>query len=154
MGLDLLGTTGLLVGGEWARGASLLPVRDKYTGEILAQVQEPSPDQVAAALASAAAAVREELAVPVRAAILRRAADHLASRREEIIANYVAETGFTPTDGKVELDRTLAVFELSAQEAERLAGEMVPVGGATGHENELCFTLRTPVWGGRRCHAL
>jgi succinate-semialdehyde dehydrogenase/glutarate-semialdehyde dehydrogenase len=77
--------------------------------------------------------------------VLRRAARRLASWRDEIVANYVAETGFTPGDGAIELDRTLQVFELSAQEAERLAGEVVPIAATPGNEDALCYTTRVPV---------
>ncbi|MEN3309293.1 MAG: hypothetical protein V7603_5495 [Micromonosporaceae bacterium] len=145
MRLDVTGVTGLLVDGAWVRGAERLAVLDKYTGETVTELAVPDPDQVDTALCAAAEAAAEDLPVTARAAILRRAAGHLSQWREDIVANYVAETGFTPTDGHTELDRTLAVFELSAQEGERLTGEMVPVHAVPGQESSLCFTQRVPV---------
>ena len=145
MGLDVTKTTGLLIDGAWTSGTSRLPVRDKYDGTLVAEVSVPSQAQVTDAVESAAAAARADFPAPVRAAVLRRAAAHLADARAEIVANYVAETGFTPADGDTELDRALQIFELSAQEGERLAGEVVPVGGAPGHEDTVCFTQRVPV---------
>jgi succinate-semialdehyde dehydrogenase/glutarate-semialdehyde dehydrogenase len=145
MRLDLAGATGLLVDGVWSRGAQRLPVLDKYNGAPVAELQVPDPDQVDAAVTAAADAVREDLPVTARAAILRRAAGQLAQWRDDIVETYVAETGFTPTDGHTELDRTLAIFELSAQEGERLHGEVVPVHAVPGQENSICFTQRVPV---------
>ncbi len=136
--------TGLLVDGTWTHGTGRLPVADKYTGETIAALHVPGPDQVAAAVASATRAVGQ-LPCGERAMVLRRAARLLDERRDTIVAQYVAETGFTPSDATTELDRTLLIFELCAQEALRLTGELVPVQAATGHDDSLCFTLRVPV---------
>jgi succinate-semialdehyde dehydrogenase / glutarate-semialdehyde dehydrogenase len=145
MGLNVLDATGLLVNGAWMRGHERLPVLDKYTGSVVAETEVPGPDQIDAALASAEEAAAVDFDVTARAAVLRRAAGLLAENRAAIVANYVAETGFTPTDGETELDRARQVFELSAQEGERLTGEMVPVHAVPGHQNSLCFTQRVPV---------
>lgn len=137
--------TGLLLDGAWAAGGGRLPVADKYSGSLVAELAVPGPDQVDAAVSSAAAEAERDFPVAERAAVLRRAAAALAARRAEIVADYVAETGFTPGDGGTELDRTVQVFELSAQEAERLAGEVVPVAATPGNADALCYTTRVPV---------
>ena len=80
-----------------------------------------------------------------RAAILWRAARLLDSCRDTPLAQYVAETGFTPADAVTELDRTRLILELRAQEALWLTAEMVPVQAAVGHHDSLCFTPRVPV---------
>ncbi|MFK4100457.1 aldehyde dehydrogenase family protein [Streptomyces sp. NPDC019531] len=121
-----------------------LPVLDKYTGDVIAELPVAGPDQADEAIASATGAVGQ-LPYQERALALRRAARLLDERRDTVVAQYVAETGFTPADATTELDRTLLVLELCAQEALRLTGEMVPVQAATGHEDSLCFTLRVPV---------
>ncbi|MEU1167821.1 aldehyde dehydrogenase family protein [Streptomyces sp. NPDC005921] len=136
--------TGLLVDGAWVKGPDRLPVADKYTGDVIAEPHVPGPDQVDAAIASAARSVGR-LPCARRALVLRRAARLLDEWRDPILAQYVAETGFTPADAATELDRTLLVFELCAQESLRLTGETVPVQAAPGHEDSLCLTLRTPV---------
>jgi len=122
-----------------------MAVLDKYTGVTVAEVEVPGVEQVDAALESAATAARQPFPVTDRAAVLRDAIRRLSSRKSDIVEAYVAETGFTPADAETELARTLQVFELSAQEAERLTGELVPVHGVPGHENSLCFTQRVPV---------
>ncbi|WP_326719207.1 aldehyde dehydrogenase family protein [Streptomyces sp. NBC_00243] len=136
--------TGLFVDGTWAEGPGRLPVADKYTGDVIAELHVPGPGQVDAAIASAARA-GDPLPSGERAAILRRAARLLDEERDTVVARYVAETGFTPADATTELDRTLLIFELCAQEALRLTGEMVPVQAAAGHDDSICFTMRVPV---------
>ena len=37
----------LLIGGEWVSGAETFPVKDKFTGETVAQAHKPSRAQVA-----------------------------------------------------------------------------------------------------------
>jgi succinate-semialdehyde dehydrogenase/glutarate-semialdehyde dehydrogenase len=136
--------TGLLVDGTWAKGTGTLPVTDKYTGDVIAELHVPGPDQIDTAIDTATRAVGQ-LPYGERAVILRRAARLLDEGRDQVLDQYVAETGFTPVDAVTELDRTLLIFELCAQEALRLTGEMVPVQAAAGHEGSLCFTLRVPV---------
>ncbi|WP_427918989.1 aldehyde dehydrogenase family protein [Streptomyces sp. cg40] len=136
--------TGLLVAGTWVNGPGRLPVADKYTGDVIAELHVPGPGQVDAAIASAARSVGQ-LPHQERALVLRRAARLLDERRDTVVDQYVAETGFTPADAVTELDRTLLILELCAQEALRLTGEMVPVQAAAGHHDSLCFTLRVPV---------
>src|SRR5438128_1268223 len=97
-------TTGLLVDGTWANGPGRLPVADKYTGDVIAELHVPGPGQVAEAIASAARAVGQ-LPCAERAVILRRAARLLDEWRGTVLAQYVAETGFTPADATTELDR-------------------------------------------------
>jgi len=43
--------------GQWTKGAASIPVLDKYTGEVFAEVSEPSAAQVAHAVAAARKAV-------------------------------------------------------------------------------------------------
>jgi succinate-semialdehyde dehydrogenase/glutarate-semialdehyde dehydrogenase len=140
-----MSVSGLLVDGVWEDGDERLVVHDKYLGGPVAEVAVPGPDQVDRAMTVAAAAAGRDFPVTARAAALRGAARRLEAERADIIATYVAETGFTPADAEVEFTRTVGIFELSAQEAERLTGELVPIQGVPGHENTLCLTQRVPV---------
>ena len=137
--------TGLLVDGAWRTGDGEFAVLDKNGGEVAGRVATPAPAQVTAALDSAARAAETDFPVGARARTLRAAAAALRARRNAVIACYLAETGFAAADAATEFDRTLSVFELSAQEAERLTGEVVPVQALPGHENSLCLTQRVPV---------
>ena len=137
--------TGLFVAGEWVTGASTVSVRDKYTDEQIAELASPDDEQLEAALASAEAASRIEFPPSRRAQVLRVAAARLEAWGDDIVPMYVAETGFPAIEGERELARARSIFELSAQEAERLAGEVVPVQSTPGYDDTICLTLRVPV---------
>ena len=139
-------SSGLLIGGEWLDEGEAGRVFDKYSGEPIAEVRLATPDHVAGAVGSAARAAAEPpLDARRRAEILLRAAQGLAAAREQVIADYVAETGFTLADADTELSRTVETLEVCAAEALRLTGEVVPVSAAPNGRDRLCFTMRVPV---------
>lgn len=136
----------LYIDGEWVAGAATFPVLDKFSGEPLAQVAKASRDQVSQATAAAAAAFeRQRLSPQARYHILQRAAALLETQRKLFTSTIVAESGFTVSDGDGEVNRAVQTLLACAEEAKRIAGEMVPVDAAPGQESRLAFTLRFPV---------
>jgi len=55
------------------------------------------------------------------------------------------EGGFTTFDANGEMKRCLETFRVSAEEARRFIGEMVPLEGAPGQAGRLGFTIRVPL---------
>ena len=137
--------TGIFIDGDWVSSAESFTVHDKYTNEPVAELGLANPDLVASAVDSAHETSRHPLPPGQRAAILEGAASLLEDRSDEIVDDYVAETGFTPQDAEGELARAAGIFRLSAGEAIRIAGEEVPVAASPGSENRLAFTIRVPV---------
>lgn len=76
--------------------------------------------------------------------ILRRAADMMLARREELANTISREEGKTLAEANFEVGRAAETMELSAEEAKRLGGEVLPLDGAPGGANKLGFTLRVP----------
>ena len=108
----------LLIDGEWTAGASSFPVRDKYTGETLAEVAQASREQLRQAVAAAQQAFKAGPPTPYqRYQFLMRAAEALGSRRQEFSDTIVAETGFTLADADNEVNRAIQTLTLSAEEA-------------------------------------
>lgn len=138
--------SGLFINGSWLNEGEPFNVLDKYSGEIVAQVKNALPAHVDAAVTSAEHAMNNEfLPVRMRYEILNRVADILASTRDEVVRIYVAETGFTVSDATNELKRACSTLRLSAEEALRLSGEIVPVGSTLGNEGRIAFTLLAPI---------
>ena len=136
----------LLIGGEWVDGASTFIVADKFTAKPLASVASASREQVRRAVQAAADAfARNRLTPYTRYEILHRAAGLVESRREDLKTTIVAESGFTVSDAEGEIARTIQTLLLCAEEAKRIAGEVVPIDGAPGQEHRLAFTLHVPV---------
>jgi len=136
--------TGVLIDGKWRTGGVVAPVRDKFTQQPAAEVRLGTESDAHDAITSAAAAAARPLPPAQRQQILGEAARLLAARASEVIANYIAETGFTRADAAAELARATNTLRLSAEEAVRIAGEEVPVAATPGSENRLAFTIRVP----------
>jgi acyl-CoA reductase-like NAD-dependent aldehyde dehydrogenase len=136
----------MLIGGEWVTGADTVDVLDKYRLVPCARLHRPTREQVRAAVASAHAEFRDnEVGAFERGAILDRAADLIEQRADEIVRTLQLEAGFTHSDASGELKRSVQTFRLSAEEARRLAGEIVPLEGAPQQAGRFGFTLRVPL---------
>ena len=136
----------LLIGGQWQEAAERADVLDKYRLEPYAQLHIASPAQVREAVAGAQAAYEQATLTPYeRGAILERTAQLIESRSEHFIEVMRTEAGFTLTDSQGELKRCIQTFRLSAEEARRLVGEMIPLEGAPQQAGRLGFTIPVPL---------
>jgi len=132
--------------GQWVKGRTSVPVLDKYTGEVFAEVSEPSAEQVAQAVTAARKAVTVGAPPPhARAAVLRRCAELVDKNRKRFIDHTVAEAGFTVADATGELERAIVTLMLSAEEATRLVGEQVAFAASPGQHKRIGFTIRVPL---------
>ena len=140
-------TQRLLVDGQWVPGTGApFAVIDKYRLEPGAHVSTADPEQVAHAVACAHAAFRRGAPGPFeRGAILERAAALLEPRLDDFVRTMQMEAGFTASDATGEVRRCIQTLKLSAEEARRLAGEVVPLAGAPQQAGRVGFTLRVPL---------
>jgi len=120
-------------------------VRDKWTGEMFAELERANETRIESVLSGAKAALRQPWPARERAAALRRATSMLLERRDEVSAVMRRETGFTHTDVRDEFDRAMITLQLCAEEATRLGGEVVPLGASAGFEHRIAFTIRVPI---------
>jgi len=136
----------LFVDGAWIDGASgTRPVVDKYTGDAIGVVDQASREQVDAAVASARRSFeRCALDAQQRYTILMRTAQLLEEQRGELAPLITAEGGMPIADAANEVARAIQTFIVSAEEAKRLTGEMVPIEAAPGHAHRMAFTIRVP----------
>lgn len=119
-----------------------------FSGETLGEVELATPDDVERALELQERLFRDHdarLPVHERVAVLGRAADLMRERREELARTIAREGGKPLRDALVEADRAIDGVELCAQEARRLHGEEIPMGGTAASAGRLAFTTREPV---------
>ena len=137
----------LLSDGEWIAGKGVpLSVLDKFHLRKGAEVDTADRTQVERTVASAHAAFRRGAPGPFeRGAILERAAALLEKRADELVRTMQMEAGFTASDAGGEVRRCAQTLKLSAEEARRLAGEVIPLAGAPQQGARLGFTLRVPL---------
>jgi len=136
----------LLVDGTWIDGVNgTRPVVDKYTGESIGEVDQASREQVDAAVASARRSFeRTALDPQQRYTVLMNTAALVERHRAELAALITAEGGLPIADANNEVGRAVQTFIVSAEEAKRLTGEMVPIEAAPGHAHRMAFTIRMP----------
>jgi len=137
----------LLVDGEWVAGRGpTLAVVDKFRLTRVASVTTADRDDVERAVAGAHAAFRAGAPSPFeRGAVLERAAALVEARLAEFVGIMQVEAGFTTSDATGEVRRCVQTLKLSAEEARRLAGEVVPMTGAPNQTGRIGFTLRVPL---------
>lgn len=125
-------------------GAGTAPVRDPYTGEVIADV----PVAAAEAVAAAVDAARRHLPPPPaveRAGVLERAASLLRARHEDFARVLAMEAGKPIVQARGEVSRCVDTLVYSAVEARTAAGEMVPMDGTASGGGKLGFVVREPV---------
>lgn len=144
MNLLSASSTGLYIDGTWRSSNSSLPVHNKYSGTIIRQVAQASPEAVDQAVDAATRAFKTPLPAHQRAAILHRAAD-LVRDHEDAFARTIASEGGKPyKDALAEVRRGVETLQLSSEEAKRIHGETIPFDAAPGSENRMGFYLRVP----------
>lgn len=134
------------VAGAWVEGEGpAIDVVNKFTGDVIASVRCASTAQVDAAVAGARAGFEALKLEPFeRARLLNRVADLILANRQALAETIVAESGVPWKDSDNEVARAAETFRLSAEEARRLVGEVVPIQGAQGQSHRMAFTLRVP----------
>lgn len=132
--------------GEWTEGKETIPVRNPYNGEVIDTVPGAGVSDIDRALASlqVGAAIMRKFTPFDRSQILRRVANLMAEREEELGRTISLEEGKILAEGRLEASRAREVIEVSAEEARRITGEMIPLDAAPGVQGKLGFTLRVP----------
>lgn len=140
-------TNRLLIDGAWLEGnGPRIVVQDKHRLQPGAEIGAADELQAAQAVARAHAAFRAGAPNPYeRGAILERAAALLEPRMDDFVRTMQMEAGFTAADAAGEVRRCAETLRLSAEEARRLAGEVVPLAGAPQQAGRMGFTLRVPL---------
>ncbi|MCI0421264.1 MAG: aldehyde dehydrogenase family protein [Acidobacteria bacterium] len=130
----------------WQDRSERIEVLNPYDGQIVDSVPKASLSDVEAALDSASRAARpmRKLSGYDRFRILRRAAELVEKQSEELARTITLEEGKILAEARFEVSRAVETLMVSAEEAKRISGEMVPLDGAPGAGNRLGFTLRVP----------
>ncbi len=132
--------------GKWQDREDRIEVVNPGTGEVIDSVPRATMADVELALQTAeqATVTMAGLTGYERFRILRRAADLLLERRDELAKILSQEEGKAIREARSEVERSVHTLELSGEEAKRLCGEVLPLDGGIGVRNKLGFTLRVP----------
>jgi acyl-CoA reductase-like NAD-dependent aldehyde dehydrogenase len=137
----------MYVNGKWVDKAETIPVLNPFDQSVVDTVPRGTTSDVDLAIGSAVrgAEAMGKLTAYQRYAILRRAADLMAERAEDLGQTITREEGKVIAEGRGEVQRAIQTITLSSEEAKRLHGETVPLDAAPGNVSQFGFTIRVPV---------
>src|SRR4051794_41060889 len=132
--------------GQWQDRSKKIEVRNPYDATLVDTVPQATAEDAQAAITSAVegAAVMRKMPGYERFQILRKAADLMFARQKELGRIISLEEGKTLAEGIFEASRAAETIELSAEEAKRVGGEVLPLDGAPGAAGKFGFTIRVP----------
>ncbi|GAB7388888.1 benzaldehyde dehydrogenase [Bacillaceae bacterium] len=120
----------LFISGEWKEGSSQRIYADKnpFNEETLVEIRLATKDDIDEAYKAAKRAQAEWKKVNPyqRSAIMEKAAELLAERREEIVEILVAETGSSHIKANVEIDFATGIIKEAATFPVRMRGHILP----------------------------
>ena len=132
--------------GERFSGTESIVVTAPFDGVEIGRVPACTPDDVDRAVRSARSALdRGPLPAWQRAAVLDKAAQLLAARRDEFAEIIAREAAKPITTARVEAERAVGTFQFAAAEARTLAGDVVPLDAIASGEGKVGFTMRVPI---------
>ncbi|MBB4482795.1 aldehyde dehydrogenase family protein [Rhizobium etli] len=122
-------------------------VNNPFDGSFVGAVPETSADDVGLLLerAKRGAQIARSLPRHQRSAILEKAAAAIEDRKEEFALLIVREAGKTIAQARKEATRCVNTLKLSAEEAKRNAGEVIPFDAYAGSESRQGWYTREPL---------
>ncbi|HEV8440849.1 MAG TPA: aldehyde dehydrogenase family protein [Methylomirabilota bacterium] len=136
----------IYVSGQWIDKPQTINVLNPYDNSIIDTVPRADRGDVERALGSAVRGAQAMAKLPgyERWKILKKAAEMIQARNEELGRLISSEEGKVIAEGRLEANRAFETIMGSAEEAKRLHGETVPLDGAPGGAGKVGITLRVP----------
>jgi len=106
-----------------------LPVLDKYTDQTVSEISQADKNTLIKAIQYAVEATVpfRQMAAYERQEVLFHCVKRFKERKEELIEVMSIEAGKKIQDSKGEVDRFLSTFQIAAEEATRIYGEILPL---------------------------
>lgn len=130
-----------------AQGSDNMSVFSPFDGSLVGSVEVSGAHEIVEIIARARRGAATSRALPrhLRAGILESAAQIVASRCEVFARTIVLEAGKTIVQARKEVLRCVNTLKLSAEEAKRNAGEIVPFDAYAGSERRQGWFTREPL---------
>ncbi|MGD6875768.1 aldehyde dehydrogenase family protein [Bacillus infantis] len=133
----------LFIDGEWIKTNNTHQVFNKYSGELYSEISVADEKLVNQAVEAAVYAHKHVSFDPdSRGQVLRKVSSLLQENCEEL-AEIIANEGGKPIkDARNEVMRSASTFEIAAEEARRLVGEIIPNFNVQGR---FLYTVKKPI---------
>lgn len=136
----------IFLAGNWVDKPKKMEVHNPFDNSVIDTVPKADAGDLEKALAFAerGAKVMAKLTGYERWKMLRKAADIMAARNEDLGRTISQEEGKIIAEGRGEANRAVETMMGSAEEAKRLHGETVPLDADPTGAHKFGFTLRVP----------
>jgi acyl-CoA reductase-like NAD-dependent aldehyde dehydrogenase len=137
----------IVLGSENGVRSKTVLIHNPYDGSIVAEICQahPADAERACALAQRAFVKTRKLGSWERAAILNAVADKLREQTEHVAEIIVLEAGKPITDARNEVARAIQTFQVAAEEAKRIGGDVTPADWTPGTEGRIALSRRFPI---------
>ncbi len=134
------------IGGEWIDKSEKIEVLHPFDGSVVDTIPKGDLNDVEKAIDTAerGAKIMAKMTGYERYEILHKVAELMVERTEELARTITLEEGKILAEARVEASRASEIIMLSAEEAKRLYGEVIPLEGAPGVQGKFGFTMRVP----------
>lgn len=124
-----------------------LDVLDKHTGQPAYKVAQAKDAEVDQAIAAAVEAREAMAAMPAyaRRDVLKHCVKRFREREDELVEVLIVEGGKVINDARGEVGRLIETFEIAAEEATRIGGEVMPMDIAKRADKFWGMWKRVPI---------
>ena len=137
----------VIIGGLRKYTAEIADVHFPFTGELYARVCQAGPAELDETIVSACRGFEKtkKLSSFERSRILSNLADRIRERSDELIDVIVMEGGKTRKFAASEVIRAETTARISAEEAKRMTGEIVPLDWTEDSPGKMGYIRRFPI---------
>lgn len=138
----------MLIDGQWKGTGrdNTIEVKAPYDGRIIGTIPEANGDDIEEAVSAAERVFKKTRLTPYeRYEVLSKTSHLIRENKEDLSRTLAEEAGKPIKDARIEVDRAIQTFLISAEEAKRIHGDGIPVEASRGSENRIAFTIRVPV---------
>ena len=137
----------MLIGGKWVDKQKKIDILNPYDNSLVDTVPHGTVDDInkAIEIAQKGYEINSNLPSHKRISILKKTADIMESRYEELATTIATEGSKTIKEARKEVGRAINTITISAEEARRINGETIPFDSAEGSENRVGYYYRFPI---------
>ena len=137
----------LLINNTWVETRDTIQVKNPYNGGVIAEVCRASAVEAQNAVQAAwdAFALTRNMASYKKSDILRKTADLITRDSEDLARTISLESGKPIKAAKAEVARSATTFQLAAEEASRIEGEVLSLDISPDAGNRVGIIRRFPI---------
>ncbi len=137
----------LLIDGRWETGKEVRETKSPYDQSTVGRVHFADSDQVKKAVDAAQAAFgkTKTLTSHERAKALEYVSGQIERNKEELARSIALCSGKAIKSARVEAERAVSTFQIAAEEAKRMGGELIPLDLSPQTANRWGIVRRFPL---------